>query len=77
MEKVITFLKSIPKGERADWARKHGMDPVRISQIVGGHKGIGLEYAAKIIGGSDGRVVLQDFIDPPEGTATPAQHAAA
>lgn len=63
MDKVKEFLKSIPKGERADWARKHGMDPVRISQILGGHKGIGLEYADKIIDGSDGKLVLKDFID--------------
>jgi hypothetical protein len=69
MDKVKKFLNSIPKGERADWARKNGMDPVRISQIVGGHKGIGLEYAAKIIAGSGGRLELNDFVEQPTATA--------
>ncbi len=62
MKKVIGFLKAIPKRNRADWATKNGMDPVRISQIVGGHKGVGLQYAAKIIKGSGGALTLDDFI---------------
>lgn len=66
MQRVIDFLNSFPPGTRSDWARQHGMDPVRISQIVGGHKGIGLDYAIKLIRASDGRLSLDDF-GPAEG----------
>lgn len=61
MQRVIDFLNSFPPGTRSEWARQHGMDPVRISQIVGGHKGIGLDYAIKLIKASDGRLSIDDF----------------
>lgn len=70
MDKVIGFLKGIPKRNRADWARAHDMDPVVISQIVGGHKGIGLQYAARIIKGSGGALVLDDFIEKRDAQAS-------
>jgi hypothetical protein len=65
MQKVKDFLNSFPKGTRAEWARRHNMDPVRVTQIAGGHKGAGLEYASKIIGGSEGKLRLADFVEPP------------
>ncbi len=66
MEKVKQFLDGIPKGERADWARRHEMDPVRVSQIAGGHKGCGLDYARKILAGAKelgAELTLDDFFE--------------
>jgi hypothetical protein len=62
MEKVIAFVKAIPRRNRANWARRHGMDPVRISQFIGRHKGIGIRYAAKILAASGGALSIEDFI---------------
>lgn len=59
--KVVEFLRSFPNGTRAEWARKHDLDPTRLSQIANGHKGIGLDYAIKIIKGSDGQLCIDDF----------------
>lgn len=70
MSKIKCFLDSIPRTTRADWARRHGMDPVRVSQIAGGHKGIGLDYARKILRGAAelGAVLSLDDFFPAELT---------
>lgn len=75
MDKVKRFLNGFERGTRAQWCRDHGLDPIRIAQIAGGHKGVGLSYAQKIIDASDGQLGFDDF--RPESDAGDAQQRTA
>ena len=61
MEKVKAFLQSFPRGGRTAWSLANGMSPNVVAQIATGHKGVGLEYAMKMIAGSKGKLKLADF----------------
>ena len=61
MQKVLNFLQAFERGKRSEWARAHGMSPNVVAQIATGHKGVGLEYAQKMIAGSRGKLKLADF----------------
>jgi hypothetical protein len=74
MDKLITFLKSLPRGERSKFARRAGLCPTYLWRIEHGQKGVGLTVASRLVEASDGALTLDDFLPP---SANKPEHAEA
>jgi hypothetical protein len=61
MDKLISYLKALPRGERSKFARRAGLCPTYLWRIEHGQKGVGLTVAHRLVQASNGALTLDDF----------------
>lgn len=76
MDKLIAYLKTLPRGGRAKFAKEARLCPTYLWRIEHGQKGVGLEVAARLVAASHGALRLEDFV-PAAGEHQQAEHAEA
>jgi hypothetical protein len=73
MDKLTTYLESIPLGQRSTFARRAKLCPTYLWRIANGQKGVGLKVACRLVEASDGALKLEDFL---RAEGRPEQQAA-
>jgi hypothetical protein len=62
MDKLIAYLKTLPRGGRSQFAKRARLCPTYLWRIEHGQKGVGLEVACRLVAASDGALKLDDFV---------------
>jgi transcriptional regulator with XRE-family HTH domain len=62
MDKLMAYLKGLPRGERSKFARRAGLCPTYLWRIENGYKGVGLTVACRLVEASEGALTLDDFV---------------